>query len=143
MQNSHQSVEHFRADRFINVIILSEIHLFRINALIENRFSEHFDLFLITHSIFVINWFPLFILINALFLLLSLLNSHQSLAGWRAYSLRHQIIHSFAFQQARHILELDVSFEWHIWHYNADVLCGNQSIIIKIVHVERKFHFLA
>ena len=76
MQNCHQSVKHLRADRFINVIILLEIHLLRARALTKNLVSKHLYLFLVTHSIFVIDCFSLFILVNSLFLLLSLLNSH-------------------------------------------------------------------
>lgn len=101
--------------------------------------SELFDLLLITDPVFEICIFTILILIKTLFLLLSLFKTIVNPPSGRAKSTvanRAQVVVASRIKHVLHVLQLDVTVEWHIGHHDSNVLRSNKTIIVKIIPIK-------
>jgi hypothetical protein len=106
--------------------------------------SELFDLLLIANSVFEISVFAISILIKTLLMLLPLFKTIVDPTSGRAKSTvtnRAQVVVAPRIKHVLHVLQLNVTVEWHVGHHDSNVLWSNKTIIIKIIPI--KIHFIS
>ena len=141
MQNCHEGVEHFGAHIGVHVLVVLEAHVLGgapSHIIVEHGLSKQLDVLLITDPVPVVHILALLVLIEAL----PVLGPHHLPRARepRTASLhrrdrpqgRHALVGT-AFDDVLDVLQLDVSFEGHVGHHDADVLGGDKSIAIEII----------
>jgi len=106
--------------------------------------SELFDLLLIANSVFEISVFAISILIKTLLMLLPIFKTIVDPTSGRAKSTvtnRAQVVVAPRIKHVLHVLQLNVTVEWHVGHHDSNVLRSNKTIIIKIIPI--KIHFIS